>query len=780
MKKMQLLAHSAFRQARAQTIVLFCLVLIASAMLSLWLMLATDYTSNFDRQHDALHAEHVTCLVSAPKDAVEKMLQPVLDERDDIEDVEYTGGLVVSTTFPYNGSDFSQLLIVLEEDEALNKRIGRVEMTKESPDTDGLSFPLIYEGDLQAGSTASLTLDGYTGDYTIHGFFNSIMAGSHNCALTEMLASKATYEALETDGIGVPGTLCSIRVTDLKQCTDVRSEVVRVLSEKFPEAYIASSRYAQVRTSRYVSSGITSGVFSGAAALLLFVALIIGASNVATHIQRTMPDFGILKATGYTGRALVGSVVWQYVLISVPGALAGNAAAYALYPAIAASMVLQTGIPYEVHFMAMPVVLSTVVCVGAFVLASWLAARRIQKIDPVTALRSGTPVHNFRKNRFPLDTSRRSANVAMGLKEAASSPRRNVILCVSMCFLSLLLVLSAVLIQSVFVDFTPMLELMGLELVDVEVTVTDAKDEQEVLRVLDENPAIDRYYLFSEASVPEPNGPGVVATIIDSGEDVVNQSVLFEGRWPKYANEAAMGAKHAETLGYEIGDEIALGPADHERKYLLVGLSQMTNYLGDDVWLTREAYEEMAPLSTPKYLVLLKEGEDRTVVVEELEETLTDAAAIVSDRRDMVTTVAMSYISAMQMIAFVLLILCALMTLLVIYLVVRTAVQTRLREYGLLKALGYRTRDLMTQTVLSLTPALSISIVLSLLVWSCAINPIFAVFFNGMGLRESHFVVPALLIAVLGAVLFALAMCLTLILASRIRKVSPARLLSEE
>ena len=60
MRKCFLIAASNLRRAKGQTIAIIALILLASAMLNLWLMLSLDYKRNFDRNHERLNAEHVS------------------------------------------------------------------------------------------------------------------------------------------------------------------------------------------------------------------------------------------------------------------------------------------------------------------------------------------------------------------------------------------------------------------------------------------------------------------------------------------------------------------------------------------------------------------------------------------------------------------------------------------------------------------------------------------------------------------------------------------------
>ena len=56
MSKYFLIAASNLRRAKGQTTAIVALIVLASAMLNLWMMLSMDYKRNFDRYHEKLNA----------------------------------------------------------------------------------------------------------------------------------------------------------------------------------------------------------------------------------------------------------------------------------------------------------------------------------------------------------------------------------------------------------------------------------------------------------------------------------------------------------------------------------------------------------------------------------------------------------------------------------------------------------------------------------------------------------------------------------------------------
>ena len=86
MRRSLLIVRANLRRSKAQTAAILVLLLAASAMLNLWLILAMDYKSNFDRCHDRLNAGHVTLVVNGEanelRDYVREMIEE--DERPNI------------------------------------------------------------------------------------------------------------------------------------------------------------------------------------------------------------------------------------------------------------------------------------------------------------------------------------------------------------------------------------------------------------------------------------------------------------------------------------------------------------------------------------------------------------------------------------------------------------------------------------------------------------------------------------------------------------------------
>ena len=110
----------------------------------------------------------------------------------------------------------------------------------------------------------------------------------------------------------------------------------------------------------------------------------------------------------------------------------------------------------------------------------------------------------------------------------------------------------------------------------------------------------------------------------------------------------------------------------------------------------------------------------------------------------------------------------------------RVLLNNKQRDYGVLKALGFTTGQLVLQTALSFLPTMILSTVLGLLVSSLIINPLTALFLSGIGIVKCTFTLSVPFIAAAGAGLILFAFLTVCLLSLKIRKIAPKELLTGE
>lgn len=782
MRKLFLIARSNMRKAKGQTAAIIVLVFLAALLLNLWLMLSTDYHANFDRYHDKLNAEHVTLAVEDKDGEVSEYLKQTLDADDGVKEYGLNGCLYMPGSLTYNGGEMTNTFVFTDRETALNRPVGKIEIVEEGNQTSGVYLPMLYASDEYAvGKTVEITVGSKPVEYTVCGFFNSVMLGSHNCVLTQVVLTADKYDELKTSGYALEATLCSVRLEKPSANNNFEATLKSGVSERFPGVQMTSNSYDIVSQARYISQGIASGVVSVMAFLVLLIAVVVMVSNIINYIQVNIKNLGALKATGYTSRQLICSLLLQFLGLTIVAALVGSAISYAAFPAVNSMMIAQTGIPYAMRFLPLPILISLLILGGTVALAVWLSARRIKKIEPIVALRSGVQTHNFKKNRVPLEKTKAPLNFALALKTTLASVKNNVTVCITMLVLSLVVVFSGLMTENIIMDTTPFLNLIVGETADSCISV-QSEIEDEFSETMNEDSRVEKIYLYTSGNVSHVGGAELMATVCDDFSQLNNQTVVYKGRFPKYANEIALGAKYAKENGFKIGNEIEITDNGKTETYLITGLTQNTNYLGKDCLLTREGYERLGEITNVTYYINLVEGTDIDAFNVEVK-AIPDFDGKVNATINVETTIAGAasvYVSLMTVIVLAILVLSAVIIAFVLYLLVRTMLTNKMRDYGIYKSLGFTTRQLILQTALSFMPAVIISTVVGIVVSCFAINPLLSLFLSSMGIVKCTFSVPVVFSVIAGCGLILFAFAFACLLSLKIKKIAPRNLLVGE
>lgn len=780
MRKLFLIARSNMRKAKGQTVAIVVLILLAAILLNLWLMLSMDYKANFLRYHDKLNAEHVTLAVDDADGTVYGFLTETLAKDTVVKEYRLDKCMYMVGTFPYNDGQMNGQFVFMDKPTAISRTIGKAEIVEEGNLTSGVYLPMLYKSDdFSVGKTIEISIGSHPVTYTVCGFFNSVMMGSHNCALTQIILTQDKYAELEELNYAFKTTLCSVRLNEKSTNLTYEAKLKAIVSESFPNTQMASNCYDIVAQSRYISQGICSVIMSVMAFLVLLIAIVVIVSNIINYIQINIKNLGALKAVGYTSGQLVLYFLLQFLGLAFIAALVGAALSYTLFPAINTMMIAQTGIPYAIHFLPLPVIISLIILGGTVALSVWLSALRIKKIEPIVALRSGVQTHSFKKNRVPLEKTRAPLNFALALKTTLSCVKHNITVCITMLVLSLVVVFSGLMTENIIVDMTPFLNLIVGETADSAINV-QVETEDDFLEVLNSDSRTEKVYLYNSLNVSHVGGVELMATLCDDFAKVNNQSVVFKGRFPKFDNEIAIAAKYANEKGFAIGNEIEISANGKTEKYLISGFTQITNNLGRDCLLTRQGYERLGALQSVTYYINLTEGTDIDAFNEEMKGNFSGSVNGIINVLATIEGAGSVYVSLMTIIVIAILILSAVIIAFVLYLLVRTMLNNKKRDYGILKSLGFTTKQLILQTALSFMPAIIISTVVGIIFSCLVINPLMSLFLSTMGIVKCTFDIPVLFITVAGIGLIILSFGIACLLSLRIKKIAPKALLVGE
>lgn len=782
MKKNLLLARANLRKAKGQTVAIVVLVLLSSLMMNLWLMLSLDYKKNFDRCHDKLNDGHVNLAAYSADEEFREFVTGILKENPDVTEVSVTDAFCAPAAFRYAGGEVSQFVVMLEKEAALSREVGKYEIIGEDSSGSGVYVPMLYGtgNNYAVGDTIELTLFGKEFEYTVCGFFNSTMTGSHNCGMLSFLLSGDKFREFSEEDCAVASTYISLRLKDKMQGEEIEASLRKEIAGKFPDITVSGNYYEDITTSRYISQMICAGITSAMAFLVLLIGLVVIASNVVNYIQENMQNLGALKAVGYTGRQLVSSLILQFSGLSAAAAAVGVALSYCIFPAVNEMMIAQTGIPYTVRFLIVPCLITVAFSAGIVAAAVRLSAGKMKKIEPITALRQGITTHNFKKNHVPLEKTRLPLQPALAMKTTLSGLKTNITICVTMLVLSLILVFSGLMYKNMIMDMQPFIDFIAGESADSCININTGR-EKELLSMLESDSRVEKFYLFTNnLDAQHVGGVSLMPSAIEDGTKLNNQKMVIEGRFPEYDNEIVIAIKYAREKGLRIGDEITIKIGGKDNDYIITGFSQVTNNLGKDCILTRGGYEKAVSLQNVSYYMDLTDGTDIDAFNSEITERFGNDVNATFNILAVIEATGNVYVSLMTIIVIAILALSGVVIVFVLYLLVRTLLNVKKRDYGILKALGFTTGQLVLQTALSFMPSMTISVAVGIFISMQIVNPLTALFLHGVGIVRCTFEVPLVFNLIAGGVLLLFAFAAACLLSLRIRKITPRALLSGE
>lgn len=139
-----------------------------------------------------------------------------------------------------------------------------------------------------------------------------------------------------------------------------------------------------------------------------------------------------------------------------------------------------------------------------------------------------------------------------------------------------------------------------------------------------------------------------------------------------------------------------------------------------------------------------------------------------------------TFINVANLIVVVISIISGCIIFLVLYLLMKTLIYNRRYEFGILKALGYKSKDLIFQNVLSFMPTIVLGTVVGITISYYTTNPYIGFMMRNFGIMKCTMVLPADLIIASGIFLISTSLISAILMSLRIRKIEPCNLLKGE
>lgn len=792
--KLWMHALANIRKTKSASITLMIMFIIAAFMLNAGLLVVINYGGYFNELKEELLPTDAYYLI--PDALYTDEVTSYIDSSEYINDIQKHDLLWLSTTILSKEKEKSYTVLFQNMDEErerckwkfVGEHLPAEEMSVYVPDV----FKAVSGYDLNdkielkysdietdEEKTLSFTIKGYTEDI----FFSSTDTGCMGFYLTE-----DTYQIVE--GIlNNPLYRAHVVFTNLDDVnkvsvieSDIR-DILKLNSSSLMAGDMSSMLVVidldLIELSRCMMASIVSAMMVAFAVIIVVVCLLVVHFRIVNSIEEDVMKIGSLKSIGYTSRQIILSMLLQFLMIASVGSIVGIALSYPALPLVSNIFEQQSGLKWEQGFDALISFATLFMLLLIVAVASLIAARRINKLNPINALRGETTVRKYRKNRLQLEKATGKLPVVLAVKSILQSMKQNIMITIILISVTFAGTFGVIMFYNTTIDTKAFAEVPGYEVCNVIAVLNPEKDQREVVKTIENMEHVWKVQYLDEVKVKVEETEASAFVMDDYGE---RETILvYEGRYPNVKNEIALAGILAKRLNKSINDTVTVSFGGKEEIFKVVGLSNGSSMGGlnasilaeDFKWLNKD-YKQQS------LYIYLDKGTDAAEFIEMLKSQIDKELllGVTNFDKEMADGMA-SYQNIVAAMGLAMLIITLLVVALVLYFVISSSVIRKKRELGIQKAIGFTTFQLMNQLSISFTAPIIFGAVLGSLVGAIYTNPLMSLTMNGMGIMKASFIVDPYWITAFGIATILFSYVLSMLVTWRIRKISAYALVTE-
>jgi putative ABC transport system permease protein len=792
--KILMLARGNIRKTKGQTAILAILFFVSSVMLIVGLSVSLNFGNFFDSLADELKTSDAYFIIpeSAYNDEVEQYLT------DETDFFQTNSGIFTDATIDWK----DDLLYIninicnLSEPREISKwkLVGdALDASQELPEADdSIYLPYRYRvvGGYELGDEFIMEINGLSYEFIVAGYFevmymDNMFIGEKvfipDERFTELSKAIPEFRKVLVFANGIENH--ERIIADLFELTGLNSNLMAGL-----EAYLGGTDINAIKISRTSVSTMMSGMIIVVTAVILLICLLVIRFRVSNSIEEDMPKIGSLQSVGYTSRQIKLSVAMQYTVIALIASLMGIIPAFLLLPTVGDVFAQQNGLLWAPAFDIIINAFSVISLTFIVAIVALIAARKIGKINPVTALRGGITTHSFKKNHVPLEKTRLPLTLALAIKSVLQSRRQSITMFVTVHAVTFTAIIAMVLYYNAAVDLTAFEKVPGIERANAGIvfmpTVDSPFEQNKSMDELREETLTHKdvrkaQFLDMGNTRVDDIDVGVVVMNDFSGKETVN---VYRGIFPRYDNEIAITGGLADLLGKNIGDEVTVGSADNNKSYIITGLAQgQESGATYTVYLTLDGMRKIQLDFKQLFLtVYLNPNVDTPTFVAEMEKLFVESgrANFVVDSDAGFAEGVSSFADIMSLVGLAILAVAGFVIVLVLYFVISSLIIRKRRDLGIQKAIGYTTVNLMNQINIAFTLPILFGATIGSFCGAVLVNPLMSVGMYPLVVKANFIVNPIWVIAT-GVVVIVLSYLTGLLITWRIRKISAFALVTE-
>lgn len=769
------------RNGRSAAVALFILIFVSSLLLNIGMMIKSEISTFFDHKVAELHDAHVSVIVSNAdyKQSYDDYFRtyPGVNETESEEII-----LMGTAEFLYGNSRLSMSMALLNEEAGRHISSPQyIEQLDERTSHDiYLPYSFKVNAKYQLGDPFILKFMDVDYNFRIAGFFETTMLGTSNMGIMKVFIPDAAYRQMSDElGEQARGRMISSLVTDMSQSAQLYNDFnIWYANQGEGDASLFwGADIENAKTASMITINLIAVILVTFAIVIVLVSLFVIKFRVTNSIEDGMKNIGVLKAIGYTSWQIFASIVLQFMLITITAGIMGAVLSYGILPLLSAIISSISGLIWKPSFSLAINVLSILIVISLVLIFTCMFASRIRKILPVDALRSGILTHSFRKNFFPLEKSRGTINFLLACKTILANRMHNIIIIIIMAATTFASVFAMILYYNIAVHKTGFLHLIGVETSNVMVLAKSDEDSNMLAAALEQMENVTK---VTKVDIINTKIDGkTFNTNVSDDYSQLNNNTIYEGRYPIYDNEISISWLMSKQLNKSIGDTVEVEVGTVSRPYVITGLSQSINNLGLIADLTLSGVQHLIPEFTNKRMNIYIEGDSNESIMNDIKTRLGHLVTYVIDVDETLASQTGVYLAVVFMIMVTILAIMALITALILYLVIKTMVLKRKQEFGILKAMGYTTFQIMRQITMIFVPVVIIGVIIGSVLGFTLTNPLLSLLLSNVGVYNARFIMNIPVTIALSLGIIVLSYVISMFVSRGIKRISAYHLITE-
>ncbi|MCR4776238.1 MAG: FtsX-like permease family protein [Saccharofermentans sp.] len=515
--------------------------------------------------------------------------------------------------------------------------------------------------------------------------------------------------------------------------------------------------------------------------MLVVMAVIIMHFSIRNFIELNIQNIGLLQASGYTAKELRFACVLEQMIIGLIATAVAVAAGIFLSKPLSSLSGMLMGLS-GFSGICIPALISTVIGIPVMVFTgSMIATTSYKKLTVLEALRSGITSHNFKKNHFPLESSRLPLSLAIAGKNIFGSHKKSIFITLIVAGLAFSTCLGFTLFQNWALDQSALLKLVGFEASDIQAYAPGNKEFIEDMRSRPEVEKVNTWTTLTSMEVTYLDNSTSLGIDVYGDVNLLENEYVIEGHLPRNEKEIVLTVVEANILHVSVGDKVNVKSIvkDGTVAYTVSGIDQKINNMGKKAVMTEEGVRRLNPdYEFQDVMIFLKDPSKSKELKKQWEKEYPDFQFTLVD--DLIGSTIDTMKLAMEAICVIFIIATCFVVILTQLLLTRAQVIRERTDLGVSKALGYTSGELMRRTLMTNMPTIVLGIVLGILMHGLFSNRMILLGLATFGIRQNNFSTSPVWLVITAAIILVCAIVTAFFSGRGITKLEPVKILKEE